>query len=275
MTERRLRAGFTLIEILMVLAIVAIFASFTYLNFGGASASGRDAQRQADLRALQNAVEQYRAVNGQYPLGCNTTGSANGNFGNTSDVEWSGQLGSSFECSGGTGQYVVGLAPEFIPVLPIDPQPVSGDQGYVYIVNDDRTVYKIMALNTVESDVVTDENEFARCPVSGASFINAEDELRAGNWCAVYPAHSSNNSNANRPAVCAEADASYSRTYAVWGGISEDTARRSSISGTPCNQPPHNPTTLDSINNPYVLPNGRYEWCASHIAEPTNEIMCL
>jgi len=59
--------GFNLIELLIVLAIIGVLASFLLTNFIGAKARARDAQRKSDLRQIQSALELYRTDQGSYP----------------------------------------------------------------------------------------------------------------------------------------------------------------------------------------------------------------
>ncbi|MBI2030997.1 MAG: type II secretion system protein GspG [Candidatus Levybacteria bacterium] len=58
--------GFTLIEILIVLALIGILSVIFFINFS-VIPKARDAQRKADLKQLEKAVEQYRSDNGIYP----------------------------------------------------------------------------------------------------------------------------------------------------------------------------------------------------------------
>ncbi len=67
--------GFTLIEILIVVAIIAILASVVLVGLGPTQQKGRDARRLSDLREVQNALELYYNQNGQYPT-VSGTGSA-------------------------------------------------------------------------------------------------------------------------------------------------------------------------------------------------------
>ena len=62
-----IRKGFTLIELLIVLAIIGVLTSFLMANFLNARLRARDAQRKADLRQIQAALELYRADQGSYP----------------------------------------------------------------------------------------------------------------------------------------------------------------------------------------------------------------
>lgn len=57
MTNRR---GFTLVEMLTVLMIIALVSSFTLVMVANARARARDDQRIADLKRLQQSLETYR-----------------------------------------------------------------------------------------------------------------------------------------------------------------------------------------------------------------------
>jgi prepilin-type N-terminal cleavage/methylation domain-containing protein len=61
------RKGFTLIEMLIVITIIALLASLILVGMGGARAKARDARRIADLRDVQNALELYYSSNSAYP----------------------------------------------------------------------------------------------------------------------------------------------------------------------------------------------------------------
>ena len=71
--------GFTLIEILIVVAIIAILAGSVLVGFGPAQRQGRDTRRISDLRQVQNALGLYYAKCGYYP-GAVQAGSACASF---------------------------------------------------------------------------------------------------------------------------------------------------------------------------------------------------
>ena len=64
---RATRKGFTLIEILIVVAIIAILASVVLVGLGPTQQAGRDARRLSDLHETQNGLELYYNKCGFYP----------------------------------------------------------------------------------------------------------------------------------------------------------------------------------------------------------------
>lgn len=66
-TNKASRGGFTLIEILIVVAIIAILSSIVLVGIGPTEQLGRDARRVSDLHSIQTALELYYAKIGSYP----------------------------------------------------------------------------------------------------------------------------------------------------------------------------------------------------------------
>ncbi len=64
---KNISRGFTLIEVLVVIAIIVVLTGIIMASFSGAQSSARDRQRIADLKELQLKLEQYRSNNRQYP----------------------------------------------------------------------------------------------------------------------------------------------------------------------------------------------------------------
>lgn len=62
-----MKKAFTLIEILVALAIIALITGASFSAFSGARMSARDAKRKADLESIRSALELYRNQNGGYP----------------------------------------------------------------------------------------------------------------------------------------------------------------------------------------------------------------
>lgn len=154
------RKGFTLIEVMVVLAIIGILVAILVINFDESRKQSRDAARKSDLLAMQLAIETYKAQNGNYPAeGCNApTYPSGGGWVSPGTMT----AGWATSCT----QYIVGLAPDYIPQLATDPNQENDDnKGYLYTTNADRSAYKLLVHWTVESALVNSfADEFARCP---------------------------------------------------------------------------------------------------------------
>lgn len=59
--------GFTIIELLIVIAIIAILAGLVLNNFQGAQARARDTHRVTDINTLHSQLEVYFNEHGAYP----------------------------------------------------------------------------------------------------------------------------------------------------------------------------------------------------------------
>ena len=72
---KTVKNGFTLLELLIVIAIIGILVAMGTASYSTAQKKARDATRRGDMKAIQNAFEQYYADNdGSYPASCVTPG---------------------------------------------------------------------------------------------------------------------------------------------------------------------------------------------------------
>ena len=90
---KKSRSGFTLIEMLIVIAIIGILASVVLVGLGPVQRRGRDARRISDLKNVQNALELYFNKCGYYPGGLEA-GAVCGSFTQIpyTDTNWGAEL---------------------------------------------------------------------------------------------------------------------------------------------------------------------------------------
>lgn len=62
-----LNKAFTLVELLVVITVLAILATLTYIYFTSNLAEARDAKRSTDLKEITNVLELYQTENNTYP----------------------------------------------------------------------------------------------------------------------------------------------------------------------------------------------------------------
>src|SRR6056297_2839321 len=105
------KKGFTLIELMVVVAIMGLLAALAVISLNNARARARDARRISDVKQVQTALELYYLDNHQYP-DTPTDGSFNGNLEGLCMSE-DGTEGLDSTCSGST----------YMSLTPSNPQP--------------------------------------------------------------------------------------------------------------------------------------------------------
>ncbi len=133
--------GFTLVELLVVMAILAILATVTLANFRTSQIKARDAQRKHDLRQIVNALEAYFSDHNGYPeasngkimaCGCQDPGLACG---------WDDPVGQREFCDGNNTVYMA--------KVPGDP---LSDPNHSYCYQSDGNYFKLYAILENEKD---------------------------------------------------------------------------------------------------------------------------
>lgn len=61
------KAGFTIVELLIVIVVIAILAAISIVAYNGIQNRARDTERVSEAQAIVKAIWQYHAVNGSFP----------------------------------------------------------------------------------------------------------------------------------------------------------------------------------------------------------------
>ncbi|MDZ7587218.1 MAG: type II secretion system protein [Patescibacteria group bacterium] len=147
-----MKKGFTLIEMLVVIAIIGILASIGLGTFTSAQRKARDARRKNDLTTVAKALEVYFNDHSLYPAddddshqikGCNT---------DVDPTEITCDWGSAFQHANTTPATV------YLIILPSDS---TASQTYYYEASADQQSFQLYARleNTADPAVPKDGND--------------------------------------------------------------------------------------------------------------------
>jgi prepilin-type N-terminal cleavage/methylation domain-containing protein len=195
--------GFTLVEVLVVISIIAILATVLYASFGDARTEARNRAVQAELKEVQLALELYKAQEDRYPeptdpdvifsLGGATFEDC------PTYVSLFGYYFSSYIACEDTE---AGLSPiynlldkGFLAEFPDPADAANSACDYIYVVDEDGEYYKLIAENchggadSAEEGIQPENSEFARCPDTCTSIgqCNTEDSEFYNSY-AIYSA---------------------------------------------------------------------------------------
>lgn len=70
--------GFTIVELLIVIVVIAILAAISVVAYTGIQTRTRDTIRSSDMATIVKSLEAYYVVNGEYPASYNPSGGASG-----------------------------------------------------------------------------------------------------------------------------------------------------------------------------------------------------
>lgn len=142
MTKQR---GFTIVELLIVIIVIAILAAIVIITYSGIQANAQQSKMRADLEQVQKLVEDYAVINGAYPV---TASNLNPNYGTTT-----AKTDSNCSVGSRSTNWVPGLGTT-LPQSSTSGQGVGGYPG-CYIYASDGTSYIISAWNMVASPQTT------------------------------------------------------------------------------------------------------------------------
>lgn len=64
---RKSTSGFTIVELLIVIVVIAILAAISVVAYNGIQERSRTASRISAIRSIQKGLESYKAIHGNYP----------------------------------------------------------------------------------------------------------------------------------------------------------------------------------------------------------------
>ena len=138
LTKLKSNSGFTLVELLVVMTILAVLVSIGLVSFRSSQFRSRDAQRKSDLKQLSSSLELFYSDYGKYPDG--TSGTIEG-------CSYNSSTGTGTACTWGTGEFTDGKTIYF-KVIPDDPY--TG-HSYYYRIVDSPTNQKYQLFAALEN----------------------------------------------------------------------------------------------------------------------------
>ncbi len=167
--SRKNNTGFTLVELMLVIAIVSLLASVVMAGLQKASSKGRDAKRISDLQSVAAALEIYYQDNNSYPaVSCISS-------------PWWGCWGST---TGQQGSTELRLLPgNYIPKMPQDP--TFFDNGFVCTYNPGNNQRSYMYYSDGQNYVLATNLENPPAPTDPHYFDDPSGQYgctASGNW---------------------------------------------------------------------------------------------
>ncbi|HSX19185.1 MAG TPA: prepilin-type N-terminal cleavage/methylation domain-containing protein [Candidatus Saccharimonadales bacterium] len=150
------KQGFTLIELMITITLIAVLSSVGYFNYKSAQQRGRDLRRKQDFSLIKSALLSYYQDNGLYPATCSASGCA----------------------ADGTTTWIPGIGgTSYARQLPNDPQGTNGNctagGGYCYMAPADQSSFTLWTTLENTSDAQRYNGNDATCtqtPPTGSTF---------------------------------------------------------------------------------------------------------
>ncbi len=209
--------GFTIIELIIVISIIALLSVIGISTYGAVQVDARNTKRKSDLKEIRAALELYRTEVGTYPSTVGRTSAGCRTSALVGDGDWCGMC-STYNTSdvfndidsdadsddAGTDAddtgFIPDLAPGFMQRLPRDPRndmnntsstnatcrTVGGQNCYLY--NSNGVDYKLISHCSPEGTMQPDDAFFDPCRPQHAWQISSSNVVRgtlnvAGTGC--------------------------------------------------------------------------------------------
>lgn len=168
--KQRLTRGFTIVELLIVIVVIAILAAITIVAFNGVQDRARYTSMKSDLDSIHKALEMYKVDHGDYPnsADCVAEPLVGGGTAASYQFEWCGWS------QGSNDSFIPGLAPKYLPKVKNLPKSDDTENTYLYKsssttdgMNNGTTYYQLIrfkrsGLTAVETKNATDDNSLLK-----------------------------------------------------------------------------------------------------------------
>ena len=158
----KVKLGFTLIELIVVISIIGILTTIGTATYTTAQQKSRDARRKQDLGALKSALILYYRDYKEYPPVCSPLPCTD----------------DEYMSSGTSSDWIDGLFTYMAGNMPKDPIQTSGDctsaNTFCYKVMDDRQSFVLFARleNTKDPELRTNSNALCQADPPSLSSLN-------------------------------------------------------------------------------------------------------
>ena len=150
------KKGFTIVELLIVIVVIAILAAISIVAYNGIQGRAKVSKAQSDIAAMQKLIQMYQAdsASGVYPLSSSWT----------------------FQATSNKDTFIPGLVPTYATSLPS----AAANAQYIYRTNATGTEYKLMRYRSSVSGGITSD-EWSNVPASMKD-SNEGNQDRYGVW---------------------------------------------------------------------------------------------
>lgn len=163
--------GFTIIEMLVVIALIAILVVLVLVNFNKSKEQTRDKIRISNIQSLRLALEEYRSVCGQYPEDI---------YGSDAKKSNGCPSGVSFD--------------DFIAEIPVDPS--TGDD-YLY-----KGLRNLPGLSTTDPNHCYDYHIGAELEAPATSpYFSSDHDYKKSQKCGGVPANDFDGDNDTKDGI--------------------------------------------------------------------------
>ncbi len=147
--------GFTIIELTVTVAIIAILLAMTLLTYAGMQSRARNSARLAEASQVRKLIDTYKVFNGTFPTGTASAGYCIGtNFPSGKCKDSASAVGSGAYAESDT---TITAKLASIGTVPTNHQAISGTVGiYMVVAADGKSFTVTQVFDTEDSTICSD-----------------------------------------------------------------------------------------------------------------------